>query len=125
MLPTDISIILTYRCQMRCKMCNIWKYPSEKEKEITAKELNILPKGFAFINLIGGEPFLGDDLEEIIRVLSPKAKRIVIFTSGWHYKKILEIVPRFILILAYLHQQVYNMCICWRIYAKIAFKITC
>lgn len=23
--PTDASIILTYRCPMRCVMCNIWK----------------------------------------------------------------------------------------------------
>mgnify|MGYP000806886910 CR=1 FL=1 len=22
--PTDASIILTYRCPMKCKMCNIW-----------------------------------------------------------------------------------------------------
>ena len=25
--PTDASIILTYRCPMRCVMCNIWKNP--------------------------------------------------------------------------------------------------
>ena len=32
--PTDASIILTYRCPMRCKMCNVWQYPTEKSKEI-------------------------------------------------------------------------------------------
>lgn len=93
--PTDACIILTYRCQMRCQMCNIWKNPSEKEKEISAQELEMLPEGFEFINLTGGETFLRDDLPDIIRVLSPKATRIVISTSGWHYEKILSIVPRF------------------------------
>ena len=93
--PTDVSIILTYRCQMRCKMCNIWQNPTDKKKEITPQDLSMLPNGFKFINLTGGEPFLRDDLEDIIRVLSPKAKRIVISTSGWHYKKILSVVPQF------------------------------
>ena len=94
-LPTDACIILTYRCQMRCRMCNIWKNPSDKQKEIAANELRMLPKGFEFINLTGGEPFLRDDLEDIIRVLSPKSKRVVVSTSGWHYERILRIVPGF------------------------------
>lgn len=94
-MPTDACIILTYRCQMRCKMCNIWQNPSDKKKEITAKELQMLPTGFEFINLTGGEPFLRDDLTDIIQVLSPKTKRIVISTSGYHYEKIIDIVPRF------------------------------
>ena len=37
--PTDASIILTYRCPMRCKMCNVWQYPTEKSKEIQPEEL--------------------------------------------------------------------------------------
>jgi radical SAM protein with 4Fe4S-binding SPASM domain len=76
-------------------MCNIWKNPSEKNHEITAKELDTLPSGFSFINLTGGEPFLRSDLKEVIQVLSPKSKRIVISTSGWHYDKILSLVPQF------------------------------
>ena len=27
--PTDASIILTYRCPMKCKMCNIWFNPTK------------------------------------------------------------------------------------------------
>ena len=95
LLPTDACVILTYRCQMRCQMCNIWHNPTEKAKEITADDLEVLPEGFEFINLTGGEPFLRDDLEEIIKVLSPKTKRIVISTSGFHFDKILRIVPQF------------------------------
>jgi len=94
-MPTDACVILTYRCQMKCQMCNIWQNPSEKEKEITADELRMLPEGFEFINLTGGEPFLRDDLEEVIQVLAPKNKRVVVSTSGWHCDRILEIVPRF------------------------------
>jgi glycosyltransferase involved in cell wall biosynthesis len=49
--PTDACIILTYRCQMQCQMCNIWQHPTDVEKEITADELQRLPRGFEFINL--------------------------------------------------------------------------
>ncbi|MDY0361377.1 MAG: radical SAM protein [Desulforegulaceae bacterium] len=93
--PTDACIILTYRCHMKCKMCNIWQNPSDKDKEITPKELEILPEGFEFINLTGGEPFLRNDLEDIIRVLSKKTKRIVISTSGYHFDKIINLVPKY------------------------------
>ena len=37
--PTDASIILTYRCPMRCQMCNIWKNPTNRQEEIKATDL--------------------------------------------------------------------------------------
>ena len=33
--PTDMCIIVTYRCPMQCQMCNIWQNPTDKNKEIT------------------------------------------------------------------------------------------
>ncbi len=93
-MPTDISIITTYRCQMECKMCDIWKNWSDPKKEITPKELEILPN-FKFVNITGGEPFLREDLEEIIEVMFKKSDRIVISTSGWHTNKIFKLAERF------------------------------
>ena len=49
LMPTDVSIITTYRCQMRCKMCNIWENPTDRKKEITPEELENLPN-FKFVN---------------------------------------------------------------------------
>ena len=48
--PTDISIITTYRCPMQCKMCNIWKNPTDPRLEIQPEELEILPH-VKFINI--------------------------------------------------------------------------
>ena len=93
-MPTDVSVITTYRCQMRCKMCDIWSHPTRKKDEITAKELEILPK-FKFANITGGEPFVRADLEDIIEVMYTKADRIVISTSGWHTKNIIKLAERF------------------------------
>lgn len=63
--PTDASIILTYRCPMKCKMCNIWFNPTKKDAEIKAADLRTLPR-LKFINLTGGEPFVREDLAEIV-----------------------------------------------------------
>lgn len=93
-LPTDVSIITTYRCQMRCKMCNIWQYPTNSLKEITPKDLEKLPT-LKFINVTGGEPFQRKDLEEIVAVAFEKAPRVVISTSGWHYDKIVQLAKKF------------------------------
>jgi len=72
-MPTDASIITTYRCQMRCKMCNIWKYPSNQRMEITPADLEKLPF-LKFINVTGGEPFQRRDLEDIISVCSQRLR---------------------------------------------------
>jgi len=92
--PTDICIILTYRCPMHCTMCNIWKYPTEESKEITAEEIKCLPS-VRFINLTGGEPFLRNDLDEIVKVCFTKAPRVVISTSGWIEDRVIDIAKQF------------------------------
>lgn len=93
-LPTDASIILTYRCPMQCKMCNIWKNPTDIKREIKAEDLRCLPK-LKFINLTGGEPFIREDLEDIVRVCYTKSPRIVISTSGWFEDRVIALAKKF------------------------------
>lgn len=89
-----MCIIVTYRCPMRCKMCDIWNNPTEKSKEIKPEELEILPS-VKFINITGGEPFIREDLDEIVAVLLKKSPRIVISTSGWFEDRILRLAEKF------------------------------
>jgi len=37
------SIIVTYRCNAKCAMCHIWKYPSRPEEEFKPELLEKLP----------------------------------------------------------------------------------
>lgn len=92
--PTDVSIITTYRCQMRCKMCDIWETPTDSSREITARELEVLPD-FKFVNITGGEPFVRRDLEDIVEVMFKKSPRIVISTSGWHTERIFKLAEKY------------------------------
>ena len=93
-LPREASIILTYRCPMHCQMCNIWAHPTRAEEEITPATLEKLPR-LKFINLTGGEPFVRDDLEEVVRVCYTRAPRIVISTSGWLEDRVIDLARQF------------------------------
>jgi radical SAM protein with 4Fe4S-binding SPASM domain len=71
-------------------MCSTWKYPTSREEEFKPGLLEKLPR-LSFSNVTGGEPFLREDLDEIIAVLERKAKRIVISTNGYYTDRILEL----------------------------------
>ncbi len=78
----DLSVILTYRCQSRCSMCQVWQHPSVPAEEIGPATLAKLPNGFRTITLTGGEPTLREDLPELAAVLRPKTRRLVVMTNG-------------------------------------------
>ena len=91
----DASIIVTYRCPMRCKMCNIWNNPTNKMEEFKPEMLKKLPDNLRAINITGGEPFVRDDIEEIVKILQTKTKRIVFSTSGYFSDKILALAKKY------------------------------
>ncbi len=93
--PKEVCIILTYRCNAKCNMCNVWHHPTRAEEEITVEEIEKLPSGLRFINITGGEPFIRRDIEEIIRIIHPKTERIVISTNGFFTEKIVKICERY------------------------------
>ena len=78
----DVAVILTYRCNSRCATCHVWQHPTLPAEEITPAVLAKLPGGFGQIVLTGGEPTLRADLEEIVDLLRPKARRLEIATNG-------------------------------------------
>lgn len=68
-------LVATYRCNARCHMCNTWKFPTTPEQEMDPKYYERLPH-LKFLNITGGEPFLREDLGEIVRIVKPKCERI-------------------------------------------------
>jgi radical SAM protein with 4Fe4S-binding SPASM domain len=90
----EAAVITTYRCPMRCRMCDIWNHPTDVEKEFKPELLNKLPQ-LALVNLTGGEPFIREDLEEIVRILFTKTRRVVISTSGWFEDRIIRMAKKF------------------------------
>lgn len=89
----DGSVIVTYRCPMHCKMCNIWDNPTRPSEEFEPSLLEKLPQMRA-VNITGGEPFVREDIEDIVKVLEKKAGRIVFSTSGFFPDRVLEMARR-------------------------------
>ena len=90
----DASIIVTYRCPMRCKMCNIWNNPTKVSEEFKPELLEKLPQVNS-VNITGGEPFVREDIEEIVKVLRKKTKRIVFSTSGFFSDRIIALARKY------------------------------
>lgn len=88
------SIILTYRCNARCTMCDVWNHPSRTSEEIGPEIIERLPRMF-FTNITGGEPFVRQDLPEIISALRSRTRRIVISTNGYFTERILALCERY------------------------------
>ena len=86
-------ISVTYRCNAKCNMCNTWKFPSDKNQEITPQDIEKLPN-MRFANITGGEPFLREDLDEIITVVKPKVKRMVVSTNGFLTNRIVKLMEK-------------------------------
>lgn len=91
----EACLIVTYRCNARCYMCNTWQNPTKKDEEYQAELIGKLPSGLKFINITGGEPFLRDDIEQIIEKALTKTKRLVISTNGYFTDRILNLAEKF------------------------------
>ena len=88
------TVIVTYRCNARCTMCNRYKAPSKPEEELSIETIKKLPK-MNFVNVTGGEPFIRQDLEDVIRELYKKTKRVVISTNGFFTDRIIALCKKF------------------------------
>jgi MoaA/NifB/PqqE/SkfB family radical SAM enzyme len=66
-LPINLTISVSYRCNSRCKTCNVWRRPNDdftiEEYDKTFESIGRAAYWFTFS---GGEPTLRKDLPEIV-----------------------------------------------------------
>ena len=74
-------------------MCNTWMFPSKRKDELDITVYEKLPR-VKTINVTGGEPFLREDLPEIISVLKKKTDRLVISSNGFFTERILRLFDK-------------------------------
>ena len=87
-------LVATYRCNARCHMCNTWQYPTTSEQEMDPEHYERFPN-LEFLNITGGEPFLREELEDIVRIVKPKCKRICISTNGYFTERVVALAKKF------------------------------
>ena len=86
MAPDTLQISLTSRCNLRCKMCNVWENAKETQ-ELSFEEIkSVIDQcskwGIEEINLCGGEPLLKENCVEIIKYAKNLKIRVILTTNG-------------------------------------------
>ena len=89
--PFYIQFYISNTCYLKCKMCNIVeanKYlPPFKTQEIERIADNLVKVGAGVILLTGGEPFLRQDIDEIVRIFKSKKLDVRLQTAGLYTKR--------------------------------------
>jgi len=91
----ECSVIVTYRCNAGCHMCNTWAHPSKSSEEFKPALLDKLPARISRLNITGGEPALRDDLADIVAVLDRRTPDLEISTNGYFTDKILGVAKQY------------------------------
>jgi len=88
----EATLAVTYKCNSRCSMCNIWKVGDFDE--LPPEEYLKLPSSLRSINITGGEPFLRKDLVEVIGRIHEVApsSRLVISSNGFMSDRIASLM---------------------------------
>ena len=84
--PIYVQFYITARCNLTCKQCNII-YANSDVKECSLDEIKKIADNFAAMNvamvlLTGGEPFVRQDLPEIIHAFESRGVHVRMQTNG-------------------------------------------
>jgi MoaA/NifB/PqqE/SkfB family radical SAM enzyme len=83
--PVYCTYYITWRCNLRCAMCGIWR--KENRPEMTCEEIKTVFSKMKFLKAVritGGEPFLREDLSRAVDIIRQNTKvgMIHVTTNG-------------------------------------------
>ncbi len=92
-LPNMSTFIVTWRCNLRCFMCDVWK--KTDHDDMTVDEIRAVFKQIPRLDslrLTGGEPFLRHDMIELTQAIIEETNPAIVHltTAGVMTKRILE-----------------------------------
>lgn len=80
---TKLNLALTWKCNHRCASCNIWRDAMSGDELRLVEIIQILVKNEPlWIAITGGEPFLRNDIHEILRAMLLRTPAVSITTNG-------------------------------------------
>ncbi len=97
LLPFSLVISVCYRCNSRCRTCNVWRKEADEltldEWERVFTKMGRTP---FYLTFTGGEPFLRQDLPELVAIAYERCRPSVITipTNGLLYQRIPAEVER-------------------------------
>ncbi len=93
LLPVNVTVSTNFRCNFKCATCNVYE---RKAKELEAAEwaevFASLGRAPAWMTFSGGEPFLRNELPDIIlsAIAACRPAVVTIPTNGWFTKRVVN-----------------------------------
>lgn len=97
-LPFKLTLIVTFSCDTRCRMCNIWQRP--KKGTMTLEEVDRFFQRnphFSWVNLSGGEIWTRPDASDLIQIVLDRSPDLFLLdfpTTGQQTDAIVSGVER-------------------------------
>ena len=87
-------ISISYRCNSKCRTCDVWRKPND---DLTLEEwdkvFQKLGRSPVYMTFTGGEPFLRDDLDQMVISQAYIMSTVDYFTLlGWMFMGLILIV---------------------------------
>ena len=97
--PERVTVFLTERCNLACGHCFLEKGAASLRDELRLQEYESIARGMSGVNyltLTGGEPFLREDIVDIVRILAQRMRpsTITILTNGYLTDTVVEKVTQ-------------------------------
>ena len=112
-LPRLITYCVTYRCNCRCTMCEMFKKAEACREELSANDIGKIfaDRVFARLDVVrftGGEPFLKNDIGDIVSEISrlTNARIFYITTNGSFPEKVEQFIEKVMPLGIQLHVQI-------------------
>ncbi|MCL5430028.1 MAG: radical SAM protein [Candidatus Marsarchaeota archaeon] len=79
--PYKLTFSITFKCQSRCKTCDIWQLKPTGELSLDEiREFARNNRDFRWFEITGGEPFLRQDIVEIVKAFHENNKGMYLLT---------------------------------------------
>jgi len=80
------NIAVTFRCNQKCQMCQIWRHNREQDIDKELNEVDIYKiikrNKLMWVSLTGGEPFLSKHIFNIMRISMLNCKLVSVVSNG-------------------------------------------
>jgi len=112
-LPRLLTYCVTYRCNCRCVMCELYNENQDARGELSVREIDTIfsDKAFSTLDVVrftGGEPFLKEDIGEIVTSINKRTntKIFYITSNGALTQRIKAFIEQVTPLGIYLHVQI-------------------
>ncbi len=87
-IPVSATFSITYRCSLTCRHCFLDQKPATADGELTLHEIEdvldqLRDAGTLYLTFTGGEPFLRNDLLDIVAAARKRRFAVSLLTSGY------------------------------------------